>query len=158
VAETVHEPQTVGEVLQASGAEQVLVREPERARRARAAIQRTGREAVDELRQMLGILRATDADPCLADSAPAFGPASRRRYWPASADVALALLVLALGVGYALDAGDLAGHRAPGVLLPLAAAAAVALRRRSPFAALGLSVAAYAGEALTVDGGPVHRR
>ena len=145
----------VGEmVLQASGAEQVLVREPERARRALAAIQRTGREAVDELRQVLGILRAANADPCSADSGPAFGPASRRRYWPASADVALALLVLAVGAGYAIDAGDLAEHRVPGVLLQLAAAAAVALRRRSPFAALGLGVAAYAGEALTVEGEP----
>jgi signal transduction histidine kinase len=145
----------VGEmVLQASGAELVLVREPERARRALAAIQRTGRKAVDELRQVLGILRATDAYPRSADFAPAFGPASRRRYWPASADVALALLVLALGVGYALDAGDLAGHRGPGLLFQLAAAAAVGLRRRSPFVALGLSVAAFAGEALTVDGDP----
>ena len=62
--------------------------------------------------------------------------------------------MLAVGVGYALDAADLAGHRAAGVVLQLAAAAAVALRPRRPFAALGLSVAAFAGEALMVDGNP----
>ena len=76
----------VGEmVLQASGAEQVLAREPDRARRALAAIQGTGREAVDELRQVLGILRAADANPRSEDHVPAFETASRRRYWPASA-------------------------------------------------------------------------
>jgi signal transduction histidine kinase len=145
----------VGEmVLQASGAEQVLAREPDRARRALAAIQRTGREAVDELRQVLGILRATEADPRSEDCVPAFDPTSRRRYWPASAETGLALLVLAVGVGYALDAADLAGHRAAGVVLQPAAAAAVALRPRRPFAAFGLSVAAFAGEALLVDGNP----
>jgi signal transduction histidine kinase len=145
----------VGEmVLQASGAEHVLAREPDRARRALAAIQGTGREAVDELRQVLGILRATDANPRSEDPVPAFETASRRRYWPASADASLALLVLAVGVGYALDAADLAGHRAAGVVLQVAAAAAVALRLRHSFAALGLSVAAFAGEALMVDGNP----
>jgi signal transduction histidine kinase len=145
----------VGEmVLQASGAEQVLACEPDRARRALAAIQRTGREAVDELRQVLGVLRATDANPRPEDPVPAFGTASRRRYWPASADAALALLVLAVGVGYALDAADLAGHRAAGVAVQLAAAAAVALRPRRPLAALGLSAAAFAGEALIDDGNP----
>jgi signal transduction histidine kinase len=145
----------VGEmVLQASGAEQVLAREPERARRALAAIQRTGREAVDELRGVLGILRAMDASPRSEDSGPPPEPASRRRYWSASADAALAVLVLVVGVGYALDAADLAGHRPGGVGLQLAAAAAVALRKRGPVAALGLSVAAFAGEALLVADNP----
>jgi signal transduction histidine kinase len=145
----------VGEmVLQASGAEQVLAREPDRARRALDAIQRTGREAIDQLRQVLGILRATDANTRSEDSVAVVAPARRRRYWPASADAALALLVLAVGVGYALDAADLAGHRGAGVVLQLAAAAAVALRPRSPYAAVGLSVAAFVGEALLVDGNP----
>jgi signal transduction histidine kinase len=45
----------VGEmVLQASGAEEVLERDPERARAALATVQDTGREAVDELRAILG--------------------------------------------------------------------------------------------------------
>jgi signal transduction histidine kinase len=144
----------VGEmVLQASGAEQVLAREPDRARRALAAIQRTGREAVDELRQVLGILRATDAHLRPEDPVAAF-EVSRRRSWPASADAALALLVLVVGVGYALDAAALAGHRAAGVGLQLGAAAAVALRPRRPFAALALSATAFAGEALIVGGNP----
>jgi signal transduction histidine kinase len=55
---------TVGEmVLQASGAEEVLGRQPERARKALAAVQNTGREAVNELRGVLGILRSGDQTP-----------------------------------------------------------------------------------------------
>jgi signal transduction histidine kinase len=66
----------------------------------------------------------------------------------------LALLVLAVGAWYALDAAELAGHRAAGAVLQLAAAAAVALRLRRPFSALGLSAAAFTGEALLVDANP----
>ena len=44
-------------VLQAGAAEQVLTTSPERARAALAAIQDTGREAIVELRRMLGLLR-----------------------------------------------------------------------------------------------------
>jgi signal transduction histidine kinase len=49
----------VGEmVLQASGAEEVVERDPQRARKALAAVQHTGREAVNELRAALSILRS----------------------------------------------------------------------------------------------------
>jgi signal transduction histidine kinase len=44
-------------VLQAGAAEQVLTTSPERARASLAAIQDTGREAIVELRRMLGLLR-----------------------------------------------------------------------------------------------------
>ncbi|MEA2149192.1 MAG: hypothetical protein QOD69_1022 [Solirubrobacteraceae bacterium] len=53
-------------VAQAQGAGRVLDRDPERAREALAAIERTGRNALDEMRRSLGVLRRTDADAPLA--------------------------------------------------------------------------------------------
>jgi len=52
-------------VLQAGAAEQVLATSPERARESLATIQDSGREAIVELRRMLGLLRdpATGASP-----------------------------------------------------------------------------------------------
>jgi signal transduction histidine kinase len=47
-------------VVQADGAAFALDAEPERARQALAAISRTGRQALAEIRQMLGILRTGD--------------------------------------------------------------------------------------------------
>lgn len=48
--------------VQAAAAEQVLALEPERAREPLRAIQATAREAVDELRRLLGVLRETQGD------------------------------------------------------------------------------------------------
>ena len=53
-------------VAQAQGAGRVLERDPERAREALEAIERTGRNALDEMRRSLGVLRRTDADAPLA--------------------------------------------------------------------------------------------
>ncbi len=53
-------------VAQAQGAGRVLDRDPERAREALAAIERTGRTALEEMRRSLGVLRRTDADAPLA--------------------------------------------------------------------------------------------
>jgi signal transduction histidine kinase len=53
-------------VLQAGAAEQVLAASPERARESLVAIQDTGREAIVELRRMLGLLRDPVADVSLA--------------------------------------------------------------------------------------------
>lgn len=53
-------------VLQAGAAEEVLDREPEHAREALTAIQETGRQAVVELRRLLGVMRRTDEDALLA--------------------------------------------------------------------------------------------
>jgi signal transduction histidine kinase len=53
-------------VLQAGAAEQVLAASPERARESLATIQDTGREAIVELRRMLGLLRDPVADASLA--------------------------------------------------------------------------------------------
>ena len=53
-------------VAQAQGAGRVMERDPERAREALEAIERTGRTALDEMRRSLGVLRRTDADAPLA--------------------------------------------------------------------------------------------
>jgi signal transduction histidine kinase len=53
-------------VVQAGAAEDLLGRDPERARQPLLAIQDTGREAVAELRRMLGLLRSETATPALA--------------------------------------------------------------------------------------------
>ena len=53
-------------VAQAQGAGRVMERDPERAREALEAIERTGRSALDEMRRSLGVLRRTDADAPLA--------------------------------------------------------------------------------------------
>jgi signal transduction histidine kinase len=53
-------------VLQAGAAEQVLAASPERARESLVTIQDTGREAIVELRRMLGLLRDPVADASLA--------------------------------------------------------------------------------------------
>ena len=53
-------------VLQAGAAEQVLATSPERARESLVTIQDTGREAIVELRRMLGLLRDPAADTALA--------------------------------------------------------------------------------------------
>ena len=47
-------------VVQADGASYALDRSPERARQALAAISSTGRQALDEMRHMLGVLRSAD--------------------------------------------------------------------------------------------------
>ena len=47
-------------VVQADGASYALDRSPERARQALAAISSTGRQALEEMRRMLGVLRSAD--------------------------------------------------------------------------------------------------
>jgi signal transduction histidine kinase len=53
-------------VLQAGAAEQVLTASPERARESLMSIQDTGRDAIVELRRMLGVLRDPSAGVALA--------------------------------------------------------------------------------------------
>jgi signal transduction histidine kinase len=66
-------------VIQAQGAQRVADREPDRARRAMADVEGTARTALDEMRRMLGLLRASDdADgggPGAADGADSTGVA-----------------------------------------------------------------------------------
>ena len=56
-----------GITLEAAGAEHILDRDPEAARAALRAIQHAGREAMGELRRLLGVIRAT---PQAGDDAP----------------------------------------------------------------------------------------
>ncbi|HET8949934.1 MAG TPA: histidine kinase, partial [Solirubrobacteraceae bacterium] len=113
--------------LQAAGAQEVLDRDRERARRALVAIQETGREAVAQLRGALGMLRAGDL--------PAGGgqddvPAPRRgawRAWPAALDAPLAVTVLGVGVAVVLTNGAFAGHRPAALAIQIVAAGALAL-------------------------------
>ncbi len=53
-------------VVQAQGAQRMLDLDPERARDALGAIERTGRTALEEMRRSLGVLRRPDADVPLA--------------------------------------------------------------------------------------------
>jgi signal transduction histidine kinase len=53
-------------VVQAAAAEQVIQSQPNRAKDALGSIQSTGREAIDELRRLVGILRESDESPELA--------------------------------------------------------------------------------------------
>jgi signal transduction histidine kinase len=52
-------------VVQAAAARRLVPTDPERAREAMEAIERTGREALDEMRRLLGILRRGDEDLAL---------------------------------------------------------------------------------------------
>ncbi len=54
-------------VIQAQGAQRVSGQDPARAQQAMADVERTGRTALDEMRRLLGLLRAVDA----ADAEPA---------------------------------------------------------------------------------------
>jgi signal transduction histidine kinase len=53
-------------VVQADGASYALDRSPERAREALATISSTGRQALDEMRRMLGVLRSADEQSGMA--------------------------------------------------------------------------------------------
>ena len=52
-------------VVQAAAARRLVPTDPERAREAMVAIERTGREALNEMRRLLGILRREDEDTAL---------------------------------------------------------------------------------------------
>jgi signal transduction histidine kinase len=53
-------------VVQAGGARRLAVKDPERARAAFAAVEDTGREALTEIRRLLGVLRRDDEELALA--------------------------------------------------------------------------------------------
>ena len=53
-------------VVQAGGARRILDRDPARALEAATRIERAGREALGEMRHLLGVLNGTDQPPALA--------------------------------------------------------------------------------------------
>lgn len=55
-------------VVQADGAGRLLATDPDESRRALATIRRTGREALEEMRRLVGLLRTSEEDPALAPS------------------------------------------------------------------------------------------
>jgi signal transduction histidine kinase len=144
-------------VVQAGAAEEVLAEYPERARAALAAVQRTGRDAIRELRVTLAVLRDSPerARPAPPDPVAEGKPGWRRRLgWSPRADALVAVLVLALGEAYALLDSAMAGVRLPVALAQLLAAAGIAIRSRRPLAALVLALAAMAAESILIDADP----
>jgi signal transduction histidine kinase len=145
-------------VVQAGAAEEVLADDPERARAALAAVQRTGRDVLRELRVTLAVLRDSPerARPAPPPDPVADGRAGWRRRlgWSPRADAVVAAFVLALGVAYALLDGAMAGVRLPVALAQLLAAAGIGIRSRRPLAALLLALAAMTAESILIDQDP----
>jgi signal transduction histidine kinase len=127
-------------VVQAAGAEQVLATAPDRARVALIAVQDTGRDAIDELRQTLRILLTDDQPtPPPHGNRPEVSDAAKAPWrtisWPWWADILLAVAVVGVG-----DAVELWHGSRTLILVAVGAAVAIALRRRHPLAALALAV------------------
>jgi signal transduction histidine kinase len=96
-------------VVQADGAAFALDAEPDRAREALSAISRTGRQALTEMRRLLGVLRA-DGDP--AELAPQPGISQVGTLLEQARAAGLAVTFAAEGTPRELPAGtDLAAYR-----------------------------------------------
>jgi signal transduction histidine kinase len=120
-------------VVQADGAGYALQAEPERARLALAAISRTGRQALSEMRRLLGVLRAEDER---AELAPLPGLDQLRELLEQARAAGMSVSLTMEGSPRPLDEGaELAAYRAVQESLTntrkhggLAVAAAVTLR------------------------------
>jgi signal transduction histidine kinase len=95
--------------VQASGARRLATKDPDKAREAFAAVETTGREALTELRRLLGVLRKEDEELALAPQPSlAHVDALTRRWQAAGLPVALEVT----GPVRALSAGvDLTAYR-----------------------------------------------
>jgi signal transduction histidine kinase len=95
--------------VQASGARRLATKDPDKAREAFAAVETTGREALTELRRLLGVLRKEDEELALApQQSLAHVDALTRRWQAAGLPVALEVT----GPVRALPAGvDLTAYR-----------------------------------------------
>lgn len=95
-------------VVQASGARRLVDRDPERASEAAALIERTGREAMTELRQMFGAVRRDEGEPL--DGPPSI--ARVERLAQRARDAGLPVEVVVEGDAEPLPPGvDLAAYR-----------------------------------------------
>ena len=90
-------------VVQAGGARRLAAKDPERARAAFAAVEDTGREALTEIRRLLGVLRHQDDEIALAPQ-----PSLRHL-------AALVERVRAAGLPVRLEVGGEARELPPGV-------------------------------------------
>jgi signal transduction histidine kinase len=96
-------------VVQADGAAYALDRSPEKARQALAAISSTGRQALAEMRQMLGVLRSADEEP---DTGPQPGLDQLSELLEQTRASGLAVAFTVQGVPYPLAEGvALAAYR-----------------------------------------------
>jgi signal transduction histidine kinase len=145
-------------VVHAGAAHELVAHDPARARRSLDAVQEIGREVIADLRAVLRILRApTPRDEAQLPGEPV---APSRRWWPRrlrwspNADIALALLTLAVGAAYTAVNSAMAGVRLPIGLVQITAAATIALRSRRPVVALAMALAAMSAEAALVAGNP----
>jgi signal transduction histidine kinase len=97
-------------VVQADGASYALQAEPERARQALAAISRTGRQALSEMRRLLGVLRAGDER---AELAPLPGLDQLRELLDQARSAGMSVSLTMEGPPRPLDEGaELAAYRA----------------------------------------------
>jgi signal transduction histidine kinase len=137
-------------LTQANAARDLLLRDPERARRALRAVQDSGRAAIDQLRLTLRVLRSDQPVPAPDAPEPELDlrPSPRRR-WPAAAEwglvggLATLWAVEIIWFPYPDD-----GSQAIGAALAVPAIAAVAVRRRAPVAAALVVVTAALGDYL----------
>ncbi|HEY8583599.1 MAG TPA: histidine kinase [Capillimicrobium sp.] len=96
-------------VVQAGGARRIGARDPERAAAAAAQIERTGREALSEMRRLLGVLRVDSAEAPLA---PQPGMEQLTALVARARDAGLPVELTVEGGRPALPAGvDLTGYR-----------------------------------------------
>ena len=96
--------------VQATAARRLVRRDPDAAEQALDAVQGAGRAALDELRRVLGVLRADNDDP--ADLAPQPGTADLGALVARVRDAGLDVLLEQVGDPVPLDAGvDLAAYR-----------------------------------------------
>ena len=153
----------VGEMsLQAAGARSVAGEDPARALEALAAIERAGRAALDDIREVIGVLRAGDdlalgvaqsparplpapfahEAPHHADPAPAADRGPGARDWLLAGAVFAALAI------EAVTSAKREGPAAANVLACAAVAAPLAFRRRAPLASAAATFGAAALMAL----------
>ena len=155
-------------VVQAAAAEAVLATGAARAARPLRAVQETGRDAITELRRLLGILRSdggeapppgirrSDAGWAAAAGRPRRPPTDvppRRAgpRWPWWLDPLLAVLCAAAIELEVATAARYAEHRWVSALFVLVAILPLAVRRRYPLAVLLTVVAATAAQQIVAD-------
>jgi signal transduction histidine kinase len=149
----------VGEIsLQAAGAARVADSDPQRARVALASIEAGARAALEDIREVIGVLRRDEAEPVPAAGPPAGLPeawpgtaappprAPSRGPWPGQrADLLLALAVFGAIAVETLTSSRLDGQAWLNLAGVAAVAAPLAARRRHPLAA---AAGTYAGAAV----------